>query len=49
MLDTETVHVRIGRGQELAELLNADYLRLDDLSKDGLIHTIREVVGKAGK
>lgn len=49
MLDTETGHVRIGRGQELAELLNADYLRLDDLSKDGLIHTIREVVGKAGK
>ncbi|CAB9530397.1 magnesium chelatase [Seminavis robusta] len=44
-LDTETGMVRVGRGKELAQRLNADYLLLDDLSADGLVHTIREVVG----
>ena len=44
MLDTEVGHVRLGRGHELATLLKADYLRLDDLSADGLIHQIRRAV-----
>jgi len=42
MLDTETGRVRVGRGKELAHCLNADYLPLDDLSADGLTHTIRQ-------
>mmetsp|Transcript_1851 Transcript_1851/g.4902 ORF Transcript_1851/g.4902 Transcript_1851/m.4902 type:complete len:655 (-) Transcript_1851:59-2023(-) len=45
MLDTETGHVRVGRGQELAKLLKADYLELDDFGADNLVHTIRQVVG----
>lgn len=45
MLDTDSGHVRVGRGKELAECLNADYLRLDELSADGLVHTIRQAVG----
>ena len=45
LLDTETGHVRIGRGKELAEGLGADYLQLDDMTADGLIHTIQQVVG----
>lgn len=44
MLDTESGYVRVGRGQTLATLLNADYMSLDDLSADGLVHTIRGVV-----
>ncbi|MEL6407082.1 MAG: magnesium chelatase subunit D family protein [Chloroflexota bacterium] len=40
-LDTETGYVRIGRGTELAELLHAEYMALDELSTDTLIHTIR--------
>lgn len=42
LLDTETGYVRIGHGRELAEVLGADYMSLDDLSADHLIHTIRE-------
>ena len=45
MLDTETGHVRVGRGRQLAVSLHADYLRLNDLSADGLVHTIRQAVG----
>eukprot|EP00536_Pseudo-nitzschia_multiseries_P005375 jgi/Psemu1/318629/estExt_fgenesh1_pm.C_1000009 len=41
-LDTDAGHVRVGRGKELAELLGADYLRLEELSADGLVHTIRQ-------
>ena len=41
-LDTDAGVVRVGRGQELAGLLEASYLRLDDLSADGLVHTIRQ-------
>ena len=44
MLDTEAGHVRVGRGVELADVLQANYLRLDDLSSDGLVHTIRQAV-----
>ena len=43
MLDTDSGGlVRVGRGKELAHLLKADYMELDDLSSDGLIHTIRQ-------
>jgi len=42
MLDTETGYVRVGRGQQLAEYLGADYMSLDNLSADGLVHTIRQ-------
>ncbi|MEO1669025.1 MAG: VWA domain-containing protein [Chloroflexota bacterium] len=42
LLDTETGYVQVGRGRELAEALGADYMPLDDLSADHLIHTIRE-------
>lgn len=41
-LDTDSGHVRVGRGKELAELLGADYLVLDELTKDSLVHTIRQ-------
>lgn len=45
LLDTDAGHVRVGRGKELGELLNADYLRLEDFSEDGkLVHTIRQAV-----
>lgn len=40
LLDTETGYVRVGRGRELAAALGADYMPLDDLSADHLIHTI---------
>ena len=42
LLDTETGYVRIGRARELAEALGADYMPLDNLSADTLIHTIRQ-------
>lgn len=42
-LDTDAGHVRVGRGKELAELLKADYLVLEDLTADNLVHTIRQV------
>ena len=42
-LDTDSGHVRVGRGKELAELLGADYLILEDLTTDSLVHTIRQV------
>lgn len=44
MLDTETgnVYARVGRGKELAQSLNADYLQLDELSSDNLVHIIRQ-------
>lgn len=42
-LDTDAGLVRVGRGKELADLLRADYLRLEDLSADGLVHTIQQV------
>ena len=41
LLDTETGYVRVGRGRELAKALGADYMPLEDLSADTLIHTIR--------
>ena len=41
LLDTETGYVRIGRGRELADALGADYMPLDDLSANTLIHAIR--------
>jgi len=42
MVDTDLAHiVRVGRGKELAELLKADYLQLDDLTADNLFHTIK--------
>jgi magnesium chelatase subunit D len=44
-LDTEASLIRVGRGQDLAECLKASYLRLDDMSADGLVHTIRQAVG----
>ncbi len=44
-LDTETGYVRIGRGPQLAEALNAEYMQLDELSADALIHTIYERLG----
>lgn len=43
-LDTDTGHVRVGRGKELGEILKADYLPLEELSADGLVHTIRQAV-----
>ena len=45
-LDTETGVVRVGHGPDLAQRLNADYLRLDDLSADGLVHTIRQTAAR---
>jgi magnesium chelatase subunit D len=44
-LDTDSGHVRIGKGKELAEQLGADYLLLDGLTTDSLVHTIRQVGG----
>lgn len=44
LVDTDFGHVRVGRGKELGELLKADYLLLDDLSSDSLVHTIRFAV-----
>jgi magnesium chelatase subunit D len=41
-LDTDVGHVRVGKGKELAQVLQADYLQLEDLSADGLVHTIRQ-------
>lgn len=41
LLDTETGYVRAGRARELAQALSADYMPLDDLSADTLIHTVR--------
>mmetsp|Transcript_40653 Transcript_40653/g.85390 ORF Transcript_40653/g.85390 Transcript_40653/m.85390 type:complete len:681 (-) Transcript_40653:230-2272(-) len=43
MLDTDAGHVRVGRGKELAEILNAEYMLLDELSSDGLFHTIKQL------
>lgn len=45
LLDTERGYVKTGRGRELAELLRADYMPLDDLSADNLIHAIRTGLG----
>jgi len=42
-LDTDVGHVRVGKGKGLAELLQADYLVLEDLTTDSLVHTIRQV------
>ena len=44
-LDTDAGLVRVGRGEDLAKHLEASYLRLDDLSTDGLVHTIRQATG----
>jgi len=44
MIDTEVSLVRVGRGKELSECLKASYLRLDELSADGLAHTIRHAI-----
>mmetsp|Transcript_3765 Transcript_3765/g.9869 ORF Transcript_3765/g.9869 Transcript_3765/m.9869 type:complete len:716 (+) Transcript_3765:41-2188(+) len=41
-LDTDLGHVRVGRGNELAERLQADYLVLEDLTTDNLVHTIKQ-------
>ena len=41
MIDTDAGHVRVGRGKELTDLLRSDYLQLDELTADGLAHTIR--------
>ena len=41
MIDTNAGDVRIGRGKELTDLLRSDYLQLDELTADGLVHTIR--------
>lgn len=41
-LDTDSGHVRVGRGKELAERLEADYLVLEDLTTDNLVHTIKQ-------
>lgn len=45
LLDTDSGHVRVGRGKELSQLLRADYLMLEDMTADGLVHTIRQAVG----
>lgn len=44
-LDTDSGHVRVGKGKELAEVLGADYLALEGLTTDSLVHTIRQVGG----
>jgi len=44
MIDTEVSLVKVGRGKELSECLQASYLRLDELSADGLAHTIRQAI-----
>lgn len=44
-LDTDSGHVRVGKGKELAEQLGADYLLLDGITTDSLVHTIRQVGG----
>jgi magnesium chelatase subunit D len=44
-LDTDSGHVRVGRGKQLAELLGADYLVLEELTTDGLVHVIQHVGG----
>ncbi|MCS7003256.1 MAG: magnesium chelatase, partial [Dehalococcoidia bacterium] len=41
VLDTETGLIRIGRARELATALGFDYLPLDDLSADRVLHPIR--------
>ncbi|KAK1734570.1 magnesium-chelatase subunit, ChlD family [Skeletonema marinoi] len=45
LLDTDSGHVRVGRGKELSHLLGADYLLLEDMTADGLVHTIRQAAG----
>jgi magnesium chelatase subunit D len=45
LLDTDSGHVRVGRGKELSHLLRADYLLLEDMTADGLVHTIRQAAG----
>eukprot|EP00986_Skeletonema_menzelii_P018374 scaffold26631_cov139-Skeletonema_menzelii.AAC.15 len=47
LLDTDSGHVRVGRGKELSQLLRADYLLLEDMTADGLVHTIRQAAGPA--
>ena len=44
LLDTDAGHVRVGRGKELGELLNADYLPLEEVIADGFVHTVRQAV-----
>lgn len=41
-LDTDSGVVRVGRGKELAAILQANYLMLDDLTTDNLVHTIQQ-------
>ena len=45
-LDTDSGHVRVGRGNELAQRLEADYLVLEDLTTDNLVHTIKQAGGR---
>ncbi len=45
LLDTETGYVRLGRAAELAQLLGAEYMPLDELSADNLILNIRQRIG----
>ena len=45
LLDTDSGHVRVGRGKELSHLLRADYLLLEEMTADGLVHTIRQAAG----
>lgn len=40
VLDTETDYIRLGRAAELARVLGADCLSLDELSADSLIRTV---------
>jgi magnesium chelatase subunit D len=45
VLDTEQDFVKLGRAQELAQALRAEYLPMDGLSAEGLALTIRERLG----
>lgn len=47
MVDTEmgNKYVRVGKGKELAHMLGASYLQLDELNADGLVITIRQAIG----
>ena len=45
LLDTDSGHVRVGRGKELSNLLRADYMMLEDMTADDLVHTIRQAAG----
>jgi magnesium chelatase subunit D len=45
VLDTEQDFVKLGRAQELAQALRAEYLPLEGLSAEGLALTIRERLG----